>query len=287
MISIDFVPGSHGHFLEFVCNKYISGHDVSFTPFNNLGASHNKFSNEEYNKNKLFVANHYSQYNETLSDRVIRITFDHDDLLLLTAGTFLRAGNANIHLNNLQENTYHTLANSEFFSYLIDSLNTAYPDLNLSAENPNCPRYIIREFFKFGFMRPEENGLVLALRKLTYPLATNYIDFPYKNFYNKQLFYEGVKQISSWLGKPCGLQSDDTIWLDFFNQQVFRYYKQTCNAVINHVSKKQSMSIPCLGLLQESYIDGILESTYGVEMPFNNVDYFKSTAEIIDHLCLK
>mgnify|MGYP003633370510 CR=1 FL=1 len=49
MISIDFVPGSHGHFLEYVCNKYIMGQSIDFNPFNSIGASHAKFDNENYN----------------------------------------------------------------------------------------------------------------------------------------------------------------------------------------------------------------------------------------------
>jgi len=124
MISIDFVPGSHGHFLEYVCNKYIMGQQIDFDPFNSAGASHAKFQNEEYNRDKQFSALHYSIENIPRTDDVVRITVDHDDLLLLTAGTFLRAGDSNINLDHLETNTFNILSGSKYFSYLIDALTT-------------------------------------------------------------------------------------------------------------------------------------------------------------------
>jgi len=287
MISIDFVPGTHGHFLELMCNKYITGQDIDFDPFNSLGASHTKFNNEQYNKNKLFKAEHYSIDNKELSRKVIRIVFDFDDLLPLTAGTFLRAGDSNIELNELEDDTYNKLFNSKYFSYIIDSLNTAYPELNLSETNPHCPRYVLREFFKFGFMHPEQNGLVLELKKLTYPLTTNSIDFSYKNFYNKRLFVNGINQIAEWLGKSCTLEENNSVWEKFVNFQKFKSYKLVCDEIISCVNNKKSVFIPKLSLLQESYINGVLEKQFGVEMPFVQPNYFTSTAEIIKHLCLK
>ena len=287
MISIDFVPGSHGHFLEYVCNKYIMGQVVDFDPFNSIGASHAKFNNENYNKNKHFRALHYSIENIDRSDTVLRITIDHDDLLVLTAGTFLRAGDSNINLNSLENNTYHTLSDSTYFSWLVESLNNSYPELDLSATNPNCPRHILREFFKFGFAHPEQNGLILEYGKLSYPSDVKCFDFSYKSFYNKQLFYKSLNKIADWVGKSCSLDINSTIWDKFYSKQIFRNYKQQCDEIITYVRNKESLAIPNLDLLQESYINGVLEKQYDIEMPFYQEKYFTNTAEIIKHLCLK
>ena len=32
-ISIDFVAGSHGHFLEYMCNRFIADIGIDFAPF--------------------------------------------------------------------------------------------------------------------------------------------------------------------------------------------------------------------------------------------------------------
>jgi len=287
MISIDFVPGSHGHFLEYVCNKYIMGQSIDFNPFNSIGASHAKFDNENYNKNKHFRALHYSIENIDRSDSVLRITVDHDDLLMLTAVTFLRAGDSNINLNDLQHNTYNILSNSKYFSWLVDSLNKSYPNLKMSADNPNCPRHILREFFKFGFTHPEQNGLILEYNKLSYPSDIKCFDFSYKSFYNKQLFYKNLDKIADWVGRTCSLDINDTIWDTFYSKQIFRNYKSHCNKIINCIANKEGLAIPNLDLLQESYINGVLEKQYNIEMPFNQEKYFTNTTEIIKHLCLK
>jgi len=287
MISIDFVPGSHGHFLEYVCNKYIMGQSIDFNPFNSIGASHAKFDNENYNKNKHFRALHYSIENIDRSDSVLRITVEHDDLLMLTAVTFLRAGDSNINLNDLQHNTYNILSNSKYFSWLVDSLNKSYPNLKMSADNPNCPRHILREFFKFGFTHPEQNGLILEYNKLSYPSDIKCFDFSYKSFYNKQLFYKNLDKIADWVGRTCSLDINDTIWDTFYSKQIFRNYKSHCNKIINCIANKEGLAIPNLDLLQESYINGVLEKQYNIEMPFNQEKYFTNTTEIIKHLCLK
>ena len=287
MISIDFVPGSHGHFLEYVCNKYIMGQTVDFDPFNSIGASHAKFSNEAYNKSKYFSALHYSIENIKRSDTILRITIDHDDLLILTAGAFLRAGDSNINLNSLENNTYHTLLDSTYFSWLVEQLNNSYPELGLSATNPNCPRHILRESFKFGFMHPEQNGLILEYNKLSYPSDVKCFDFSYKSFYNKQLFYKSLERIANWVGKSCSLDINDTIWDKFYSKQIFRNYKRQCDEIITYVRNKESLAIPNLDLLQESYINSVLEKQYDIEMPFYQEKYFTNTAEIIKHLCLK
>ena len=111
-VSIDFVAGSHGNFLEFVCNKFIAKVDITFSPFNSLGASHVK--TQDYIDNRVFLADHYVLQRHQLTRKIIRITFDKDDLLQLLSVCFLRAGNANIDHNLLEHNTYKKLNNINF-----------------------------------------------------------------------------------------------------------------------------------------------------------------------------
>jgi hypothetical protein len=71
-VSIDFVAGSHGNFLEFVCNKFLGKLDINFSPFNAAGASHIK--SQSFLKNRLFVADHYVLKGCALTKKVIKIT---------------------------------------------------------------------------------------------------------------------------------------------------------------------------------------------------------------------
>ena len=148
-IPIDFVAGTHGHFLEVVLNRFFNITKTNLDPFNALGASHNV--NAEYLNSRLFVARHWfedstdqiSQFN-----RAISIQFDLDDLLLVSSVSLLRAGDLGIDNNQLEIDTYIKL-NNKFYQGLLAEILNAYPDFENS--NGSIPRNILREFFKFGF----------------------------------------------------------------------------------------------------------------------------------------
>lgn len=286
MISIDFVAGSHGKFLEFVCNKFIVKINIDYSPFNHLGASHALFP-KGYLPNKVFYARHYSELKIPLSDRVIRITFTPDDLLSLSSGAFLRAGDSNIQEEHLDIDTYYKLKNS-FFSELIELINHAYPEVRLSETNPDCPRHVLREFFKFGFKHPENNGFTHKLNELVYPLGHDVFDFPYKNFYNKELFVTSIESIAQWFNNgDVDTNEVSSLWTDFYARQRHKDLKSQCDIIIDAVLNLKDCDIENLTILQESYINGILEDRFGKEMPFNQPIYFKTTNEIIRYLCLK
>lgn len=285
MISIDFVAGSHGRFLEYVCNKYVAGTNADHSPFNNLGASH--LVTKEYLAGKVFYANHYSELKLPVTKKLIRISFQPDDLLPLTAGTFFRAGDANLQEEQLDINTYFKLKNS-YFHELVDSINATYPEADLSIANPDCPRHILREFFKFGFKDINTNGFMNKLGELVYSSEHEVFDFPYKNFYNKELFVNGIESVAGWYGvSDIDTSGLDSLWLEFYNKQRHKNLKSQCDAIIDAVVKLENVTIGNLSILQESYINGMLEKQFDKEMPFYQPSYFKTTNEIISYLCLK
>ena len=61
MILIDFAPGLHGHFLEFVINRYLFNVEYSNdTIFQTTGAAHLINVDPVYQKNKIVESQHYS-----------------------------------------------------------------------------------------------------------------------------------------------------------------------------------------------------------------------------------
>lgn len=126
MIYIDFQGGTHGNYLEFVCNKFLGGVDVeSDTPFNNSGASHKK----QYIGEKLFNAWHYSEYqgNRTTPKigKIISIKIEPNDLLPLTSVSLLRAGNHGYDNNQLEKNTFNKLNNASY-KWVLDNLLSSF-----------------------------------------------------------------------------------------------------------------------------------------------------------------
>lgn len=281
---IDFVAGSHGNFLEYACNKYIAEQSLDFSPFTPLGASHVK--PQEYIKHRQFVAHHFFQKISPyeLTKNIIRISFSHDDLLLLSSVCFLRAGDANIDSDLLEHNTWSKLHGSWHHS-LINSINHAYSFVNLSSQQPDCPRYVLREFFKFGFKEPGSHGLIQSLGKMVYLPDHRTFDFPFNCFYNTQSFCGKMQDLATWCEKT--IKNIDNLAMlheEFLNRQIYRADKIQADYIIDAVINGRSMPISRLRLLQESYINGTLERLYSKEMPFHQETYFSNTLDILNHL---
>lgn len=84
--AIDFDPGMHGHFLEYICNKYIFNVPVSSSPFFKTGSAHAINLDVKYQADKQVVANHYT-YNNTSPSASKVIFIKHNpkfDLVLLS-----------------------------------------------------------------------------------------------------------------------------------------------------------------------------------------------------------
>ena len=280
LVSIDFVAGSHGQFLEYVCNRFIAKHSIDYLPFNNIGSSHFKMRNKNFN----FVANHFSLLNLAKQKRIIKITFDADDLLLLISGCYLRAGDSNIDVRSLEFNTFNKL-NNGLFNIDIENINATYSThVNLTTSNPDCPRSILREYFKFGFKDPEKNGLMQKLHKLKYNSDDDVIEFKFDFFYNTEKFIQAINNLAIWYGSSVNLTELQDLHKIFLSKQIFKNDKKQCDHILNCIITKQSEPITSLSVLQESYLNANLENLYQVEMPFQQEKYFNSTTDIVQYL---
>jgi hypothetical protein len=278
MVSIDFVAGSHGQYLEYVCNRFIAREKINYLPFNELGASHVNHRNSDFK----FMANHFSNLGLEKQKRIVQIMFDADDLLLLSSVSYLRAGDANIDVRELDINTYHKLKNSSF-SDSIAQINLSY-GYQLAPDNPHCPRYILREYFKFGFKNPEINGFIQELKKINHPDHSDVFTFKFRNFYNTDNFIQNLSGLADWYGAELLLDQLVQLHSMFLSKQIFKDDKIQCDKIIKNLDNGTDMAIPKLSILQESYLNGNLENIYNIEMPFKQDQYFNSTQEVVKYL---
>lgn len=289
-ILIDFRPGSHGNFLEFLLNCFY--HDAEWPePFTDLGASHNK----NYQKSTAkFYSSHFTEldfHNRSHSieilnnnNNVILITIKPDDLLLLHTLSLLRAGNHNICDNLLEINTYNKL--TKYHRFMLDNLIKSY-NLTIDENNPNISRHILREFFKFGFATPEINGFMEKQRTAKKQLNNkNVYEMPFEAFYDYTQLAANLKQIYKHYNIDVTV---DLIYLkslhnSFLSKIPYRNIKKQCDEIINATLALENLVIPELSLLQESYINANLEIVSGRKMPFDQDVYFTSTQDIIKYL---
>ena len=64
MIAIDFSPSLHGHFLEYIINRYIYNCDEITSIFEDSGASDVIENDERYQRNLIVKCDHYSEFNK-------------------------------------------------------------------------------------------------------------------------------------------------------------------------------------------------------------------------------
>jgi hypothetical protein len=281
-IPIDFVAGTHGNYLETVCNKGFGIVDYEEN-FSLNGSSHRKSA--YYNKNKIFDARHwFEQFRNELHQYsiVISIQFNQDDLLLVSAISLLRAGNGNINTNELEHNSFEKL--KKFYEQsIIEKIITAYPDVDYKDQH--IPRYILREFFKFGFKDPASNGYWGKKECMQYSKNQQVIEFDFASFYRIELFVERLKTVADAVGSK--FQFTDTFYYThqkFLDYNPFLIIKSQCDLIVDAVVNQLEVDIPKLNLLQESYINAALENIFQKEMPFCQENYFKSTKDMLYYL---
>jgi hypothetical protein len=281
-IPIDFVPGTHGNYLETVCNKGfgVVKHEENFSL---NGSSHKK--SDYYRKNKIFDARHWFEgfYDELFQyPIVISIQFNQDDLLLVSAISLLRAGDCNIDTNTLEHDTFVKL--EKFYKQtIIEKITAAYPDVDY--KNNHIPRYILREFFKFGFKDPTNNGYWGKKKCMQYSKNQQVIEFDFSSFYSIELFVEKLKAVADAL--RLKFLFNDTFYethQKFLNYNTFLNIKLQCDLIVDAVVAQANVDIPKLNLLQESYINAALENIFQKEMPFHQENYFKSTKDVLYYL---
>lgn len=326
MIYIDFIGGSHGNYLEYVCNKFLAKIQTNDSPFNHLGSSHNKV----YKQPIEFSAWHYFEYDGVKTplsnSKIISIRITEDDLLPMTSVSLLRAADRNLDNNVLEIDTYNKLDNKHYKWVLKTLINSFFQDTRVvdyynvkdpnwpnintvtdfeqlpkwirdeceqtfgllppvfSKDSPDCPRYILREFFKIGFQHPENNGFMIEQKKMTYDTSNDVYVFPYSCFYNYDDFVNELTKLAAWTEHNFIVDHQfTTIHNEFLKKQIYKNSKIKCDQLLNQIINREQFILPELTLLEESYLDAKLEIHYNKTALNNNQQWFLSSTEILQH----
>ena len=287
MILIDFQGGTHGNFLESILN----GIHVSkrLDSFNELGASHSK----PYDPSSmLFCASHHSFGEPTnnilhYSD-IILITIDRNDLPKVQLNVWLRAGNANVDFQSVEqlENILKFKDNlgikhsHPIYKDMYDRL-MSWTEIQNGEINFNA----IREMIK-GSFNPAGSGFIQKQIDVEskYPASINVIKFPFSAFYNWDIFLIELKntllslQMSSFIPDFVYDQHKQFLSLNKVTN-VFDLPLYYFNKLVNG----EGTVIEGMGIYQEAYLDYLYENYYSVEALFLHPDskYFQSTGEIL------
>lgn len=283
MIPLDFVPGTHGHFLEIILNQTYGFTSEEFDPFTNLGTSHRR--PRSYLESRQIICDHWFD-NRPLElsqhSKVIRVVFDQDDLLLVSSLSLLRSSDLNINNDTLHIDTVNKLNNREY-RHMLDSIYQSYDFLD--PTNPNIPRNVLREFYKFGFRTPSINGIWVKLQQMLSVPVDNEFRIDLKKIYVLEDLIDVLQTLGSWLDRP--VQIGD--WLEnihskFISKIPYLNDRCICENLIKCVIDQDLVTIPPLSLMQESYINGRLEDIFKKEMPFQQDLYFTNTEDVLYYI---
>ena len=153
------------------------------------------------------------------------------------------------------------------------------------ADHPDCPRHVLREFFKIGFKHPDQAGFMTQQQKMTYNSNNDVFIFPYSCFYNTNNFIQQLNKIASWSNFVIeNFEELKLLHQEFLNRQIYKDSKKFCDKLLDRIFKKEFFEFPKLDLLQESYIEAHVENYFDCELPADRVKWYSNTNEIFEIL---
>lgn len=212
LVALDFAPGLHGHFLEFIVNKFI--YNVSFdgdTIFQQSGAAHKINVNKEYQNSKIVHQAHYSSFGHDYPADTKKIIFiDHDesnlDIVLLN-NVYHRCHPDAVHVNDFDMHKITQLHRQYLFC-----------DSDLDSRNNWFAKLDERQF-SHAFVQPNSNLPIFY--------------FKYSSFFNLIDFYLELKKLTDFLGETLRFDiSFYKFWNEFIKKnQGWHLYKLGNNLI--------------------------------------------------------
>jgi len=227
MILIDFAPGLHGHFLEFIVNRYIF--DVEYcidSIFQSTGAAHVINVDPVYQQNKIVESRHYSSLmnNRYYSENINQIIFiKHNpnfDFVLLT-NIFYRCHSKAIHSKDIDVDLI-----IEFHKQLMAADSVTDQDL----KNNWFAKLQGRHFVECE-KKAKSNILVF--------------DFDFGSFFTLTTFLKELQRTADYLGMTFKFdQSLVNIWNEFIEKnQGYKLYNLG-NHLLTQIYNNHTVEIP-------------------------------------------
>lgn len=130
--------------------------------------------------------------------------------------------------------------------------------LEFDEKNPNCPRHILREFFRIGFSNPPESGFMKTQENMVYPSEFKVFVFPYIEFYDTNKFIKHIYNIAQWADYDINYKEVDKIKKiheTFLSKQPYISSKSKCDHLVDQYLNNTIKTFPELTVVEEAYIE--------------------------------
>jgi len=266
---IAFQGGTHGNFLRYFIDKFSSlTPNIEGSPFGDNNTAH-KTLNYSSLINR-YHPNISAPYFSNTSEPHILITVEKEDILLLERWTTYRAGDYRI--NTTEENIK---IHSKFATNWKDTFLEFY---NIDITKKLVPKFIMRDFYKLGFINPDNNGFIKYDKELRKHMPPNTFCFPVSCFWNQALFMKKILELNNKFNLKISL--DDMTQHTIFLHKLDINTKDRANKAIQAIQNKKNLDISDLDTVEQAFIAAWLEQNYEHILTPQINTFFQTTGEI-------
>ena len=234
------VSGGHGHFLQWILDKFcVSTPTIDTLPFNKIGQSH-----LPYKSSGAFEFVDDPQTQEFLKSNrdlnCIMITID-DEILYWERSCIYRAGGR---AGDIASDLFDEQSISQF----LNKNGSSFP--KFCEDN----RLTIKEGYKFAFMDPDNAGTrIHDNERKTYKGVeyNNVYFFPIKNFISKQNLRKALADTGAYFGFDLDLSDFSSVYDTWYNQNTLL---QTYDNTQLYLNGNKDVK---LDVLQQAYVDAL------------------------------
>lgn len=245
MILIDFAPGLHGHFLEFVINRYIFDVEYSVDSiFQSTGAAHVINIDPVYQKNKVVNSQHYSSLQnkkkyKTQFNKIIFIRHNPKFDFVLLTNMFYRCHRDAVHSNDV---------NAELI--------IAFHAQMMGEDSTD------RELRNNWFTKLNERHFAECEKQAESNVPI--FDFDFGSFFNLNAFLQELQQTAEYLDMTVKFDlSLVELWNEFIDQNQGYKLHNLGNTILNHVYNDHDVEIPNDWKLH-AYINDVICKTFRI-----------------------
>jgi len=263
-VAIDFAPGLHGHFLEYIINRYLFGINCQVDNiFQSSGAVHAINTDLQYQANKIAQRGHYSSFNTQMATNTSGIVFiKHNsklDFVLLT----------NIYYR-CHPDSFNVL---DFNVREIEKLH-----LTMMTTDAQTPKELRANWFAKLSERHFE--MIEDYPNTTIPI----FDFDFASFFSLPEFLQELKRTSKFLNITFKFdQSLSLLWQDFMSRNQGYQLYLLGQEILSSIYNRESKSIPDDWKLQ-AYLNSEIAKTFDLYdgILYNKDKYPNDTLEVYE-----
>jgi len=125
----------------------------------------------------------------------------------------------------------------------------------LTQETPDCPRHVLRDFFRNIFLTADTVPYITQQHQIAYHDSNDIFVFPYSSFLDKQSFLDAIDRVAKWSNYQVNYTQElNKLYDDFAGTQNYLLEKIRCDNIVKSINNNESYNLTDLNVISEAYI---------------------------------